>query len=168
MKYTPILLIAASLAICPGCFLIDHDSAEESSQQISKVEDSVKWSYGGFNGSKTVSVGNVIKDLKAEGNNMSYSWTISETEAVRLLGSKEKTEPDLLACFFVTTSSGEIVGGKFEWISVSRKTRQFGNIYGKYNGWSLANVPNSTKVYFCIAHPKNGKRTNFIEGTWKR
>lgn len=165
MKYIPILLVAASLAICPGCKLFNGNSKPE----VQKIENTAKWIYGGVNGSGFQCVGNLIGNLNATGNNMSYSWIVSETEAVQLLGSKEKTEADLLACFFVTTTSGEVVGGKFEWISVSRKTRQFGNILvKKYQGWSLANVPNPTKVYFCIANPKNGKRTNFIEGTWQR
>lgn len=165
MKYIPILLVAASLAICPGCSLFKG----KSEIPTVKIENIVKWTYGGYNGSNSSSIGDVIKDLKIGGNTMSYSWTISESEAAKLLGSKDKTEANLYACLFVKNSAGDFVGGKFEWISVSRKIRQFENILvKKYSGWTLANVPNPTTVYFCIVNPKTGKRTNFIEGTWKR
>ena len=165
MKHTLIsILLVASLAICPGCILFKG----ATNIPAAKVETVAKWTYGGYNGSNSSSIGDSIANLKIAGNDMSYSWTIPESEAVKLLGSKDRTEINLYACLFVKTSSGDIVGGKFEWISVSRKTRQFENIFKKYGGWTLSNVPNPTTAYFCIINPKTGKRTNFIEGTWKR
>lgn len=181
MKYTKALtLMLASVLVFSGCKLfkenipsiIGNNTVETEVQQIVKIEDTIKWIYGGFNGSKGKyagpATGKMIKDLKLSATGMSYSWAISETEAAKLLNSAFKTEANLLACFFVKNKSGDIVGGKFEWISVSRKTREFKNIFKSYNGWTLKDIPNTTDAYFCIINPKTLKRTNFIKGTWIR
>ena len=171
------LSMIASLAILQGCNTVNKvvdavTPAKTEEQKIQKIEPSFKWTYGGYKGEKSKYAGPsgsvMIKDLKIGAKDMAYTWAVSETDAVKMLGSKSKTEIDLYACLFVTTKSGEIVGGKFEWISISRKTRQFTNVFGKYNGWTLANVPNPTEAYFCIVNPKTGARTNFIKATWKR
>ena len=60
------------------------------------------------------------------------------------------------------------VGGKFDWISSSRSTRDFKNIYGGYGGWNLSNVPKTTTAAFVIVS-KDGKwRSNIVVGLWER
>jgi len=76
--------------------------------------------------------------------------------------------PDGVACFFVKNESGEWVGGKFEWISSSRKTRSFTNIREGYHGWSLRGVPNPCEVAFVVFRKDGKRRSNVISGLWQR
>lgn len=65
-------------------------------------------------------------------------------------------------------NSGAWVGGKFDWISSSRRSRDFVNVYSGYAGWSLADVPNPCQAAFVIVSPDGKKRSNVIAGTWSR
>ena len=168
MKYATLFLII-SLVLCfsEGCKLFRIEQSEHS--KIETAVSRLEWCYGGYNGSKSIQIqDNMISDLRVDSNNLYYSWLIPESEATTLLGLNVKTDASLLACFFVTTKSGNIRGGKFEWISVSRKSRSFGNIFAGYNGWQLSDVPSTSDVYFCILNPKTNRRTNFIKATWIR
>ena len=71
-----------------------------------------------------------------------------------------------VACLFVKKSNGQWVGGKFDWISSSRRSRDFANVYGGYEGWSLAGVPNPCQAAFVIVSPDGKRRSNVIVGTW--
>ena len=72
-----------------------------------------------------------------------------------------------VACLFVQKSNGQWVGGKFDWISSSRRSRDFANVYGGYDGWSLAGVPNPCAAAFVIVSPDGKRRSNAIVGTWR-
>ena len=63
-------------------------------------------------------------------------------------------------------SDGSWVGGKFDWISSSRRSRDFANVYGGYDGWSLAGVPSPCAAAFVIISPDGKRRSNVISGTW--
>lgn len=78
------------------------------------------------------------------------------------------SQTDGIACLFVQNNSGAWVGGKFDWISSSRKSRDFNNIYSGYAGWSLADVPNPCQAAFVIISRDAKKRSNVIVGTWSR
>lgn len=71
-----------------------------------------------------------------------------------------------VACLFVQKSNGQWVGGKFDWISSSRRSRDFANVYGGYGGWSLAGVPNPCRAAFVIVSSDGKRRSNVIAGTW--
>ena len=73
-----------------------------------------------------------------------------------------------LACLFVKDNSGRWVGGKFDWISSSRRSRNFENIFNGYSQWSLANVPNPCQAAFVIASADGKRRSNVLVGTWSR
>lgn len=128
------------------------------------------WGYGGFRGGKSVwggdpenGTGPVIGDLKMGKDGLSFEyenglagWGLANDEA------------GALACLFVKDNDGNWVGGKFDWISTSRRTRDFTNIYNGYNGWDLSNVPKTTTAAFVIVS-KDGKwRSNVITALWER
>lgn len=128
------------------------------------------WGYGGFRGGKSVwggdpenGTGPVIGDLKMGKDGLSFEyenglagWGLANDEA------------GALACLFVKDNDGNWVGGKFDWISTSRRTRDFKNIYDGYNGWDLSNVPKTTTAAFVIVS-KDGKwRSNVITALWER
>ena len=123
----------------------------------------LNWSYGGFDGASAevsdVSIGGLVVDgrgLRFEYETDLSSWGLSHSDA------------GALACLFVQKEDGTWVGGKFDWISSSRKTRGFENIYGGYNGWNLSNVPAGANVAFCIVSRDGKKRSNIVTAKWER
>ena len=116
------------------------------------------WCYGGLKGEKAAEDANAqIKDLKISGNNMSYGWAKGNLRGWGLAD----TDANALACVFFKDGK-TFKGGKFEWISYSRKTRSFGNISGHYNGWDPNKFFAATEYAFCICSKDGKKRTNFI------
>lgn len=151
-----------------GCAMFNHKTSGKNSLDEVPFKE-LNWVYGGLTGVKSEYSLATITGLSASGNNMSYKWTVDSVTATKALNSADKVKADLVACLFVKNSSGKWVGGKFEWISVSRTTRQFGNILNKhYNGWSLNGVPNPCDCAFVIVNPVTKTRTNVVKGVWKR
>lgn len=124
---------------------------------------SLKWRYGGVNGSGARASGVAISSASFSSGGMSFKY-------VRDLSAWGYSSGALggYACLFVQNQSGAWVGGKFDWISSSRKSRDFKNVYGGYAGWSLADVPNPCNAAFVIISPDAKKRSNVIVGTWSR
>lgn len=72
------------------------------------------------------------------------------------------------ACLFVKNNDGNWVGGKFDWISSNRTSRDLKNVLGGYSGWNLSNVPNPCQAAFVILDKNKQRRSNVLVGTWKR
>lgn len=158
---------------------IDETSTEPDWQELPEAPDNYldeenfaafDWSFGGFKGGDAVwggdpgnGSGPVIGNLKMGKDGLSFTYENG------LAGwGLEKDDASALACLFVKDNDGNWVGGKFDWISTSRQTRDFKNIYSGYNGWDLSNVPKTTTVAFVIVS-KNGKwRSNVITALWER
>lgn len=124
---------------------------------------SFRWSYGGFNGGGASHSGVNISGLNFSKRGLSFrydknlsAWGFSNGQ----IGA--------LACLFVQKSDGSWVGGKFDWISSSRTSRSFENVFHGYEGWSLAGVPNPCKAAFVIVHSDGRKRSNVLVGNWTR
>ncbi|MBQ3812149.1 MAG: hypothetical protein II841_01125, partial [Bacteroidales bacterium] len=118
---------------------------------------SLNWCWGGFNGSKAKEVSDAqIDSLKITSSGMSYKWVKGGCEA---LGATSKTDSDhTLACLFLVDGRG----GKFDWISTSRTTRDFKNINNGYNGWNASAFKACKTFYFCICSADGKRRTNVI------
>lgn len=123
-----------------------------------------KWSYGGINGSGARKTSASIGGLRFSRTGLSYSWTGPNLSSWGLSNS----DTSAYACLFVKKSDGSWVGGKFDWVSSSRTTRDFKNIFEKYHGWSLAGVPNPCDAAFVIVSADRSKRTNVAVGKWAR
>ena len=122
------------------------------------------WAYGGFNGSRAALDAPRIGALKMNGmSGLSYNWVGPNLSAWGL----GHTDAGALACLFVRRSDGSWIGGKFDWISSSRTTRDFRNL-GGYNGWSLTGVPNPTQAAFVIVSADGRRRSNVITADWRR
>lgn len=155
----------------------EHPVTETPVVDIQTVGDEVKfadmnWTFGGFNGAKSILDAQVmIGKLQIAGSGMRYEFVNGSSlrgwDFERSWGMADG-EASALACLFVKRTDGRWVGGKFDWISTSRKTRSFTNIFEGYHGWSLEGVPNPCKSAFVIVNPKAGVRTNIIKGDWKR
>ena len=132
---------------------------------------SFNWDFGGFRGGDAVSFsskaeavgGPVIGDLKIGKEGLSFHYE----EGLSSWGL-EDTDASALACLFVLDNDGNWVGGKFDWISTSRHSRSFENVYSGYNGWDLSNVPKTTTAAFVIVSKDGKKRSNVITAQWER
>ncbi len=121
--------------------------------------DALDFRWGGFNGSEAaLKDGCRIASLKVSGNGLSYDWQSGGCEK---LGASSAGDADCLACLFCRIG-GKWQGGKFDWISTSRRTRGFENIYGGYNGWDPDAISKADAYAFVIVS-RNGKlRSNVI------
>lgn len=122
------------------------------------------WAYGGFNGAGASHSGVNISGLRFSGNSLHFNyvndlsaWGMSHTDA-----------GGALACFFVMNTEGQWVGGKFDWISSSRKSRGLEHCLSGYNGWSMRGIPNPCQAAFVIVSPDGRRRSNVLAGTWTR
>lgn len=138
-------------------------------EQPAADEPLMLWEYGGFDGSKAVAVDDAaLAKATLKGNTLSFEWANGDC---RDLGATSKTDADhTVACLFVMTSGGGVVGGKFEWVSTSRKTRSVKNIKEEgYNGWPKDALDDGGRLFFCVAGVKddkltsNGLRTALVE-----
>ena len=125
---------------------------------------SLNWLYGGLKGGDARLADVTIGDLKMKSDGLSFKW-VNDLSA---WGIANEDASQALACLFVQTAGGEWVGGKFDWISSSRTTRDFKNVYSGYNDWSLANVPNPCTVAFVVVSKDGKKLSNVIRGMWQR
>ena len=122
------------------------------------------WAYGGFNGARAALDKPRIESLRMNGmSGLSYRWAGPNLSAWGL----SHTDAGALACLFVQRADGSWVGGKFDWISTSRTTRDFKNL-GGYNGWTLAGIPNPCKAAFVIVSADGRRRSNVIAADWRR
>lgn len=124
---------------------------------------SLRWSYGGVNGAGAQPSAVSISGLSCSRSGLAFRYNTNLSAWGLSYG-----DANALACLFVQKSDGSWVGGKFDWISSSRTTRGFENIFGGYNGWSLAGVPNPCSVAFVIIDGNHRRRSNVISGTWTR
>lgn len=119
-----------------------------------------EWVYGGFNGSRATEDPSVqITDLKVypEKLSMTYEWVLQ----LGKLWGLEYSEPGALSCLFYK-KGGRWLGGKHDWISASRTSRDLKNIQSGYGGWNWAEFSHSREFAFCIASKDGKKRSNFI------
>jgi len=142
----------------------DLGRTDEEPVAPTAAEPTLSWCYGGFNGSKAKIVEDaVLESATLKGDTLSFKWAKGGCEQ---LGATSKTDADhTVACLFLADGAG----GKFEWISTSRKMRSMKNIKEGYNGWPKTALDKGGKLYFCIAGVKddqktsNGKRTALVE-----
>jgi len=122
------------------------------------------WAYGGFNGARAALDKPRIESLRMNGmSGLSYRWAGPNLSAWGL----SHTDAGALACLFLQRADGSWVGGKFDWISSSRTTRDFKNL-GGYKGWTLAGIPNPCRAAFVIVSADGRRRSNVITADWRR
>ncbi len=141
-----------------------EDEAEEPAADVDAVEFAkLKWKFGGKDGSKAALSSPRLSGLKAGSKSISYKWEQGLSD-----WGLSNGDAGALACLFVERSDGEIVGGKFDWVSTSRSSRGLENIFEGYSGWTLDGVPNPAKCYFVVLSSDGRKRSNIVGAEWKR
>jgi hypothetical protein len=121
----------------------------------------MRWTFGGFDGSRAVEtpdaqVGGVRMDAKG----MRYEWKKGGCEALGAVSARDYSHT-IAAAFYWDGAAW--VGGKFDWISTSRTTRDFANIKDGYNGWNWRAFVDAPRRAFCIVSADGKKRTNLAE-----
>lgn len=119
------------------------------------------FSHGGFRGGGAVESDEAqIADLKITKSGMSYRWVKGGCE---VFGASDRADASrALACLFYLDGNGKWQGGKFDWISTSRTTRDFHNIETAYHGWDYSAMMVSKKRAFVIIASNGQLRTNVI------
>ena len=124
-------------------------------------EPKIDKTYGGFDFRRAKEdPGAQIDGLEIRGDRMSYSWK----PGCGLSGwGLPKTKADALAVLAVRRrGQSKYSGGKFDWISQSRRTRDFKNILSGYEGWPKDSIASSDEFAFCIVSKDGRRRTNWI------
>lgn len=118
--------------------------------------------FGGFDGSCAVETPEAqIADLQVTDSEMRYRWLRGGCEA---LGAADEDDYDFtMACaFFWSEKERAWIGGKFDWISTSRTSRDFRNIFSGYGGWPAEEFFWAPRRAFCIVSRDGLRRTNLI------
>lgn len=158
LLYIAITSVTVTALIGAILYFIYRYKDSVNTHRVDQVDyNALNWSYGGVNGSGAVLVDNsIISDLKCSNSGLSYRWQSGGCEA---LGASSATDASAIACLFVK-KNGTWVGGKFEWISTSRTTRDFTNILKGYNKWPIHAAATAKEFAFVIL--RNNKRTNTL------
>lgn len=145
------------VAVSSGCVIVP---AADNTLSADQIDYSIlQWSCGGFSGASATHVQDCrIADLTVSAAGLSYTWQAGGCE---LLGASSLTDAVCLACLFCQSDDGSWRGGKFDWISTSRTTRDFKNLDG-YKGWTR-DLFNTAKGYaFVIVSADGSRRSNVI------
>lgn len=139
-----------------------QEPAQAPAVEADEVDFSLlSWDYGGFRGGgATPAEACRISDLRVSASGLSYRWAEGGCEQ---LGASDRGDASqTLACLFVKGMDGKWRGGKFDWISTSRTTRDFANIRSGYHGWPTDSIAAATAYAFVIVSADGNKRTNVI------
>jgi hypothetical protein len=142
--------------------LWEHEKIEDSTDQTNADKFvGLQWTYGGFRAGNPVQVFDaIITDLKVKSNGMSYRWTMGGCELLGAANVEDASQT--IACLFCLIG-GKWLGGKFDWISTSRVTRDFKNIATGYHGWDACAIDKAEAYRFVILSKDGTRRTNVIE-----
>lgn len=124
------------------------------------------WRFGGFDGARAVEDPAVrIADLRVSSGGLSYRW--ETPQGLSAWGLARGQADAIAAAFYWDDARGNWIGGKFDWISTSRTTRDFKNISAGYHGWDSQAFFAARKIAFCIVSRDGARRSNIVEAIKK-
>lgn len=166
-----IIILAIAVLFCFGCSNIKDITEYIENKQHQDITQSMisddaqkfaelNFCWGGFNGSNAVwNTATEISNLRID-SKLSYQWLKGDCEQ---LGASDRADASqTLACLFCLID-GKWLGGKFDWISTSRVTRDFRNIETSYHGWDASAISKASAYRFVIISKNGQSRTNVIE-----
>lgn len=167
-KYTSIIIALAACVTLTGCSSIEKaireklpeygqgsDPAPASPDAIDHA--TLQYTLGGFRAPNATLDQPRISNLHVTKSGLSFTYDID----LSVWGIPHTEAGQALACLFVKID-GRWIGGKFDWISSSRNTRDFNNIHGNYNGWHSAYLADAEAFAFVIVHKDAKRRSNTI------
>lgn len=145
----------------------DSTPSESNSTIVPETEDTNEISeaikivsFGSPNCSKATEDPNAqIKDLKIDKNGLSYRWAKGGCEN---LGATSKSDYSHTLAVAGYGDGKTFRCSKFDWISTSRTTRSFENIYDGYNGFDAGAFFHAQKRCFFIMSKDGKRRTNIL------
>lgn len=141
----------------PGDIDIDGDGPEMPPVDDVDYSD-LDWCYGGFSAALAVRSDDVRIELDSvTGGGLLYHYALGDLRSISPGNSHDN--PDCIACLFCR-ADGAWKGGKFDWISSDRLTRDFSNIMSGYHGWPTDAVDTADAYAFCIVSKDGRRRTN--------
>ncbi len=132
----------------------DASSADEVNFSL------LQWTYGGFKGEQAkLGAQPRISGLNVNNSGMTYSWKSGGCENLGATSGSDFSHT--VACLFCYYG-GKWVGGKFDWVSTSRRSRDFKNVHDGYNGWSPTAFTRAEAYAFVIVSKDGKSRSNVI------
>ena len=157
------IIIALAVGSCAlsGCALwpsAQEDPTNNGSLTVDAVSfDTLQWKYGGFNGSGAKLDVPRISNLSVKSNGLSLTWDVNLSG----WGLSNDDWRGALACLFCKVD-GVWKGGKMDWISSSRATRDFHNIRDGYNGWDKQAIERADAYAFVVVSADGKRRSNVV------
>lgn len=135
------------------------DSPASSTTQGEVSSPKLSFVYGGVKANPVEDPNVQIANLRINGRSgLSYSW--ANGTSLKAWGLADSDAGALACAFYLDGNTWK--GGKFDWISTSRRTRDFINLNGGYHGWEPEKFYAAPKRGFCIVSANGKKRSNFI------
>ncbi len=140
----------------PGDIDIDGDKPDMPSDDV--PYDDLDVCYGGFFAPYAERSDDVRIMLDSVGQSgLRYHFVRGDLRAISPANSH--TNPDCVACLFCRVDR-QWRGGKFDWISSDRLTRDFANIFSGYHGWRSTDIAAADAYAFVIVSGSGILRTN--------
>lgn len=116
------------------------------------------WQYGDFNASNAKLDAVRISSLRTDGRNLSYKWDLGLN--VWGLGYND---PGAICAVFFEQSDGSWIGGKFDWVSTSRSSRELKHVES-YKNWPSSGIklPHTGRVAFVVTSADGRRRSNVL------
>lgn len=117
--------------------------------------NSLQWLYGGFKASGAVIDRVTLSNLSCDGRNVRYNFVVGLD--VWGLGH---SDAGAICAVFIQRPDGSWQGGKFDWVSTSRPSRELKHLKD-YSGWHET-LPVRGKVAFVVVSADGKRRSNVI------
>lgn len=118
---------------------------------------SLQWAYGGFKAGGAVLSTPRLSNASCNGRVYYYKWDVG------LSGWGLSNGDAGAICAVFIERDGKWIGGKFDWVSVSRSSRGLGHLES-YSNWPDAGIrlPISGRVAFVVTSADGKRRSNVI------
>lgn len=123
------------------------------------VSNGVEWCYGGWT-PKNLKTGKFTFSIKSGNVNGISSSNGGDW------GPANGGNPAFLFCMFLKQGSG-YRGGKVDWISKSRTTRDLKNIHEGYGGWCTDGLASGSSFQACVVNPSTGEWSGLSIGVFR-
>lgn len=149
-------LVAAlglALALCPAC-----ERPGDGDHPGGDFAAATEWRHGGVNFESAREDPRVqIAELRVGPDGLSFRWDRGDLSAWGLAPDQAGA---IAAAFY--WDGHHWVGGKFDWVSTSRTSRDFANIKSGYGGWDYAAFAGAPRRAFAVYSADGRRRTNLI------
>lgn len=117
----------------------------------------LRWQYGGVNASGAKLDSPRLSSLSCNGRAVSYRWDVGMSG----WGLSNGDAGAICAVFFLR--DGQWIGGKFDWVSVSRSNRELKHVES-YSNWPSSGIklPWRGRVAFVVVSADGRRRSNVV------